>query len=126
MTDLFQAASRQKLRFETPRGLLSIEDLWDLPLTSARSVSLDTIALDLHAELKAATDVVSFVDQTAKPDEILQLKFDLVKYVIDVRKAEALETRQAAERREAKQRLLAALDRKREQKIETMSEEEIN
>lgn len=31
---IFEQASRQKLRFETSAGKLSIEDLWDLPLTS--------------------------------------------------------------------------------------------
>ena len=32
---MFQKASRLKLRFDSPKGLLSVEDLWDLPLTSA-------------------------------------------------------------------------------------------
>ena len=31
---MFTKASRLKLRFQSPAGLLSSEDLWDLPLTS--------------------------------------------------------------------------------------------
>ena len=38
---MFEQAARLKLRFETSRGLLSVEDLWDLPLTSARGASLE-------------------------------------------------------------------------------------
>ena len=30
----FEQAVRLKLRFNSPKGLLSVEDLWDLPLTS--------------------------------------------------------------------------------------------
>ncbi len=123
---MFEQASRMKLRFETERGSISVEDLWDLPLTSNTGrLNLDTIALALHAELKGSAEVVSFVDETAKADAVVQLRFDVVKHVIDVRKKENAETLAAKDRQATKQRLMAALERKRDNRLETMSEEDI-
>lgn len=123
---MFEQASRMKLRFETERGSLSAEDLWDLPLTSSTGrLNLDEIALDLHGQLKGAAEVVSFVDEAAKGDPVVQLRFDLVKHVIDVRKKENAEALAAKDRQATKQRLMAALERKRDNKFETMSEEDL-
>jgi hypothetical protein len=85
-TNIFEQAVRQKLRFTTPVGQLTVEDLWTLPLT-ARSdkPSLDALAVGLDRELKGAEE--SFVS-TTKKDAIVQLKFDLVKYIITVRMQE--------------------------------------
>lgn len=123
---MFDIATRKKLRFETSKGLLSVEELWDLPLTSATGkTNLDSIALELHRELRGAADVQSFVDETAKADTVVQLKFDIVKHIIDVRKKENLEAAQARVRAETKQRLLAALERKQGEAIDALSEEEL-
>ena len=70
---MFEQAARMKLRFDTPRGALSAEDLWDLPLTSTRGLSLNDIAITLHHALKH--DTVSFVDDE-RPDPRLQLGFE--------------------------------------------------
>lgn len=124
--DIFEVASRQKVRFETSKGLLSIEDLWDLPLTSVSGkVCLDGIALDLHKHLRGASDVVSFVDEAAPRDVANQLRFDLVKHVIDARKRENAEAANAKARAETKQQLLGALARKRENAVDAMSEEDL-
>lgn len=124
--NIFETASRQKLRFETSKGLLSLEDLWDLPLTSATGkVCLDGIALDLHQQLKSTSDVVSFVDETAATNPVLQLRFDLVKHVIDQRKKENADAAAAKTRAETKQKLLAALSKKQENAIDAMSEEDL-
>jgi hypothetical protein len=115
---MFEQATRLKLRFETSRGMLSVEDLWDLPLSSQRGVSLDEIAISLHNALKH--DTISFVDDTEKPDPRLQLSFDLVKHVIDVRKAENKVAAEARAKAEQKQKILGIIARKEDMALEGM------
>jgi len=86
-TNIFEQASRLKLRFETTRGNISVEDLWGLPLTpKSDRVNLDQIAVELHQKIEAQ-GTTSFV-KSAKKDEVLQLKFDIVKHIIDTKQAE--------------------------------------
>lgn len=121
---LFEKASRQKLRFDTVKGSLTIEDLWDLPLTSQRGASLDEIAKGLNRELKD-TAQESFVLPATTTNTLAQLKFDIVKHVIDVRQAEnaaALVKREAAEK---KQRILGIIAKKQDEKLENTSLEEL-
>lgn len=81
--NIFEQATRRKLRFDTRIGSLSVEDLWDLPLSSDRNkANLDEIAIDLNRALKGTEE--SFVS-SAKKDAVLQLKFDIVKHIIDTR-----------------------------------------
>lgn len=124
--NIFEAAVRQKLRFGTSKGALSVEDLWDLPLSSATGkVSLNEIALTLHHKLKAEFDVVSFVDDSVAKDPTTQLRFDIVKHVIDQRRKENADAATAKVRAETKQQLLSALARKRETAIDALSEDEL-
>lgn len=87
--NIFEKAVRNKLRFDTHRGQLSVEQLWDLPLTSAANVSLDGIAVALDTEIRN-TAPKSFISEagTNAITAVLQLKFDIVKHIIDVRMAE--------------------------------------
>lgn len=124
---MFDIATRQKFRFDSPKGLLSVEDLWDLPLTSATGkANLDEIALSLHQKLKNTADVVSFVDDNrAKPDALTQQKFNIVKHIIETRKKENAEALAAKDKAETKQRLLEVLAKKRDSNLEAMSEEDL-
>lgn len=80
--NIFEQASRKKLRFETSRGQLTVEQLWDLALTG--QVSLDSIAIDLNTQLTNLPPV-SFVTDSATNDPVLTLKFDIIKQVIATR-----------------------------------------
>ena len=124
MADIFAQATRTKLRFTSPCGLLSIEDVWDLPLTSKRGASLDALARTLYRELQE-TKEISFVDDPPPENTLAQLRFDLVKYVIDVKKAERQEALAAAEKAERKAKLLEALARKQDAALEGHSIEEL-
>jgi MoxR-like ATPase len=115
---MFEEATRRKLRYETAQGVLSVEELWDLPLTSHRRVNLNDIAIALHNQLKH--DTVSFVDDAEKPDPVLQLRFDVVKYVIDVRKAEMRTAAEASAKAEQKQKILGIIARKEDAALEGM------
>ena len=120
----FEKASRLRLRFATAIGILTVEDLWDLPLTSQRSVSLDDVARALNKELKE-TETESFVIAAPVKDTTTQLMFDLVKHVIAVRLAEAEEARTAKDRRDKKQKLLGIIARKQDQALEETSVEDL-
>jgi len=88
MKDLFERASRMKIRFETEKGNIATEDLWDLPLTDLGSggVYLDGIAQGLHKELKDSA-ATSFVVKKSQTNETCELKLEIVKRVIDFKLA---------------------------------------
>ena len=121
---MFEKASRLKLRFATNLGLLTIEDLWDLPLTGRNRLNLDDVARNLYKQLKSGDDV-SFVVPERKSDETVQLMFDLVKHVIDVRLVEAKAADQAKARAEKKQKILAVLADKQDESLKGMSAEDL-
>lgn len=121
----FEKASRQAVRFTTPKGNLSVEDLWDLPLTTTTSgPSLDNVAKGLSRQIKEA-DTESFVVKATQADEVLQLKFEIVKHIIGVRLAENAKALEAKTRSQEKQKLLEILDRKKNAQLENLTVEEI-
>lgn len=124
MEAMFEKAVRMKLRFETAVGFLTVEDLWDLPLSSTRYASLDDVARGLHRELKEAEET-SFVVKTSAADERLQLAFDVVKHVIDVKLAEVEAEKTRAENKARKQKLLSLIAEKQDESLKASSVEEL-
>ncbi len=118
----FIAASRMKVRFDTAKGLLSVEDLWDLPLDRGR-VNLDDIAIGLSRELKGDTE--SFVNKTKSANVELKTKLDVVVYVIDTKMQELEEAKQARGRIEKKNQILEIIARKENKDLEEKSLDEL-
>lgn len=122
---MFEKAARLKLRFESTKGMLSVEDLWDLPLTSnSGKANLDDIAKNLHKQLKNGDDV-SFVIKEKKSDGSIQLSFDIVIYIINVKIAEAEDQRKQAENRDRKQQLMAIISQKENDQFASMDLDEL-
>jgi uncharacterized protein YfeS len=118
---MFEKAARKKLRYDTSVGSLSVEDLWDLPLTSKRGgANLDDIARHLHKQLKSGDDV-SFVEPDRKSDETVQLAFDVVKHVIDTKLVENKAALEAKDRADKKQKILAIMADKQDESLKSMS-----
>ena len=122
---MFEKASRQKLRFETAKGCLSAEDLWELPLTSnTGKINLDDIARALHSKLKNSEDV-SFVVKERKSDESVQLAFDIVKHIIEVKLVERDAASLAASNKAKKQELMALISSKEQSALAELPIDEL-
>lgn len=122
---IFEKASRAKLSFESSKGLLTVEQLWDLPLASqSGKANLDDIARELNRKLKS-TDDVSFVLNVVSTNSWDQLKFDIVKHIIDTRLAENAAESNRRVNREQIARLSELLVAKQEEALQTLTPEEI-
>lgn len=90
--NLFQVASRKKYRWDTAKGQITVEDLWDLKLTD-----LDKIAVSLDEKVMKAGGK-SFIS-TPKPGAVEDKdKLDIVVEVITIKVAEAEAKKVAAEK----------------------------
>lgn len=120
---MFEEASKLKLRFQTSVGVLSVEDLWDLPLVS-QGISLDNLAKLLNKAVKESEEK-SFVVKKSTMNITLGLKFDIVKHIIKVK----LEEAEASEKKEInkakKEKILELLAKKKDDALEEKSEDEL-
>lgn len=125
--NIFERAARASLRFASPVGLLTCEQLFDLPL-KARSSSrpdLDGVAKAVAAQLREAS-VESFVDDASDPRRAeLELALEIVKHVIASKKTAAQAAERAAETLERKRKLLAALAARQDAELAGMTRAEI-
>lgn len=123
--NIFEQAARTRLRFASVRGLLTTEDLFSLPLVSKSDFDLNTVAKQVHAELKAAGEE-NFVETVANPERTRpELSMEIVKHVIAAKQAENKAKLEAAGRAAEKAKLLALLDKKQDAALEGLSEEDI-
>ena len=125
--NIFEYATRSKLRFQSSHGVLTVEQLWEVPLRSKAGddFNLDAVAKVANRALKSVSEE-SFVETERTPaHEQAEIALDVVKHVIGVKLAEE----QAAERRAAnkikREKLLAALADKEAGKLSEMSIKEL-
>lgn len=124
--NIFEQATRAKIRFSTPVGMLSVEDLWDLPLTSTRArANLDDVARLLDAELKS-TSSVSFVNDVSEVNAKTKLAFDVVIHVINTKIAEQKASQEAAVIREKKQKIMAIIEQKQDAALSAASLDDLH
>lgn len=120
----FEKAVRQKLRFPSIRGLLTTEDLWDLPLTSKNGLDLNSVAQAVNAEVKASGEE-SFVGEPTPASTVAVLKLDIVKAVIAVKIAERDAEVTRKQKREKRDRLLELLANKEDAALAELTPDQI-
>jgi len=122
----FEKAIRNKFRFPSAKGELSVEQLWDLPLlVKTQGIDLNSVAVALNNELKTLGEE-SFVETGSNPKRALVSdKLDIVKYIIGVRQRE----KDAAEKRLQTTQQIADLENllhsKKKDALQSLSEAEI-
>lgn len=124
--NVFERATRCKLRFASSVGDLTVEQLWDVPLTArGERPDLDRMARAVNAELKSISED-SFVEVKPNPRKSeLELSLDILKHVIASKLADKASAEKAAQTAERKRKLLAALDKREESDLSGMSREQI-
>jgi len=117
MDNMFEKAVRKKLRFKTSKGLVTVEDLWDMPLTSStQKTSLDDLARVYHKAIRESEEM-SFVKPVSTGVRELELQFALVKHVIDVKMDENEKARLAQENKAKKERIMSIIAEKKDAEL---------
>ncbi len=121
--ELFEKASKNKLRFETVRGTVSTEDLWDIPLKAKDNFDLDTIAISIAKKIKESEEL-TFVGATSS-SSVNEFKLDILKHIIKIKIEENELKKVTLEKKEKEKKLLEILSRKKDQALENKSVEEL-
>jgi len=124
MKNIFEQATKTKLRFNSTQGLLTTEDLWDLPLTSQRKSNLNDIAVSVSDELDKSTGK-SFVKKVSEINTELELKLEILKYIISVKIKEIEDKENEKIRADKKAKLESLLEKKQDESLESLSVDEI-
>ena len=120
--DYFLLASRDRVRYQSSRGYISVEDLWDISLEE-----LDGILVDLNTVLSQSEKRVSFLKTTQnREQEKLTVAFEVAKAVLDVRVEEAQREKDKVANQKKVQTILALMEKKQNAALEELSLDELS
>jgi hypothetical protein len=117
-TNIFEAATKGKYRFPF-KGMISVEDLWDLKLQD-----LDSVFKSLNKQ-KKQNDEESLLQVKTAEDQELDNKIQIVKYIVKFKQEEIEERLQAKDKKEYNQKLLELIERKQNEELAGKSIEEL-
>ena len=123
--DIFKQATKLKLRFSSVRGDLTVEDLWDLPLTSKSNLSLDGVGKPIQKALRESDEDSLVAVPTTSKNELNSLRLAVIKEIISVKQEENLIKQNQAAVESQKALLKQALASKKVDEINSLSVEEI-
>jgi hypothetical protein len=125
MINVFEYATRNKIRFHSSRGELTLEQLWDVPLRSTDGFDLNAVAKNANKALKEVFEE-SFVETKKTPQHVrLEITLDVVKNVIDAKLADEEAAKRRAANRVEKEKLLAILSEKQDGKLSELTEKQL-
>jgi len=116
--NLFEMATRKKFRFPF-RGMISVEDLWDLSVQN-----LDVVFKALNAEVKQAKEESLLATKSAE-ETILDAKIEIVKHIVKTKQEEAVQRKKDADKRQYKRRLQELIANKQDEALQGKSVEEL-
>lgn len=118
---MYKQASQLKLRFQTPKGQLTVEQLWDLSMSD-----LSTTIKAMKKVLKKSDDnELGFLEEDSKVDKITELAFNILKDVYITKKEAAKTLREAADIKEHNQKILTLIAQKQDEELGGKSIDEL-
>lgn len=120
--EMFEKASRNKLRFETTRGSLSTEELWDLSLES-----LDTMAKKVNKQIQEEGEVSFIPNKVTRPNCTNNaLRLEILKHIIETKSAEKDAAKNRSEQLAKLQQLKELAEKKSLEQLGAQSLEDLN
>lgn len=116
--NIFEYATRNKVRFSY-RGLISVEDLWDLSLTN-----LDSIYKELNKQSKQSEEE-SLLNIKTQEDELLNVQIEIVKHIVSVKLAEKEAREKSSAKKAQKQKIMSIIAAKQDEALQNSSIDEL-
>lgn len=116
--NMFEIATRTKMRFPY-KGVVRVEDLWDLNV-----MELDTIFKTVNSQVKQVKEE-SLLGTRSSADKVLDMKIDIIKYIVAVKLNEEKSKVEAKGRKEKKEKILSILSTKKEEALLGKTEKEL-
>lgn len=118
MEKMFEYATRNKVRFPF-KGLISVEDLWDLSLTN-----LDSIYKTLNKQVKQSEEE-SLLNTKTTVDKELDVQIAIVKHIVAVKLAEQEAKEKASAKKAQKQKIMSIIASKQDEALQNSSVEDL-
>ncbi len=119
MKDIYKEASRQKLRFTTAKGVLSVEDIWALSIDA-----LIPVGNELEKSLAKNQSTWHGVEEPTAAQKIDTLRFQIIKDIVETKHAEDKARRELADMKKQATTLAAVIEEKKHESLKALSADE--
>ena len=120
--EIYKKASKKKLRFSTNRGVLSVEQLWDLSREEIRHLVIVARNIAKKSSGEINDSELSFLDapvKTKATDD--ELRFEILKDIYLTKKSAEEKAQKRAEAKENNKKILDLIARKQDEALEKKS-----
>ncbi len=119
--EIFKKASKKKLRFNTNRGVLSVEQLWDLSKDEIRQLVIKAREAAKKSSGEVADTELSFLDTPKAKATDDELRFEILKDIYLTKKSAEEKAQKRAEIKENNKKILDLIARKQDEALEKKS-----
>lgn len=124
--EIYKKASKKKLRFSTNRGVLSVEQLWDLPKEEIRELVIKAREVAQKSSGEINDTELSFLDSPAKTKATDDdLRFEILKDIYLTKKSAEEKAQKKAEAKANNKKILELIARKQDEALEKKSVKEL-
>jgi hypothetical protein len=130
MTDLFEQATRKKVRFQLPKGEHSVEQLWDLKPIRQGNKIVDEL-LNYKKELKLKVLQASLLQEEGEEvslteeEKLDELRLAIVTHILNVKSDEKKAEASKLANKAHNEKIRGIMARKQDDKYEGLSMEEL-
>lgn len=123
MEDIFEIATREKLKFDSDKGDLDVEQVWDLPVET-----LDEMYWKYESTLEKTERTLLQTRKTSKTikEKRVRIKMAILEHIISVKEEEAKKAKESKIVKALRQKLLGIKAEKQDEIYRNMTPEQLD